>query len=151
MGCPGRREYPDPRAGTRPVSEQPVDADVFRHEHARVDQGAYVLFGFGEEMLPGLPRNCPAVRVDGDDLALRRGRDLLLVKSTRPDVRLVHTKERGHRVAVPPIGHPSGNDPAFDGLRVHLYGFGQLGGRHSPFQQERSQPLVWHSTQARRT
>ena len=86
---------PDPRAVAGSLGEQAVDADVFGHEHARVDQRADLLFGLGEEVLPGLPRNCPAVRVDSDDFTVGGGRDLVLVEGTGPDVGLIDAEERG--------------------------------------------------------
>ncbi len=93
----------------------------------------------------------PAVRVDGDDLALGGRDDLVTVEGVGPDVGLIDAEERGDVEPMPPVGDASADDPPLDGLGVYLHGFGELGGRHPPLQQERSQPLVRHSTQARGT
>ena len=79
-----------------------------------------------------VPWHGPTVRVDGDDLALRRGHDLVVIERIGPDVRLIDAEERGDVVPVLPVGHAASDDPALDGLGVYLHGFGELGGSDPP-------------------
>ena len=141
----------DPDAGLRLVGEQLLESGVLGHERGRVDEDADLALGLLEQMPPDVPRHGPAVRVDGDDLALGRRGDLVTVERIRPDVGLVHAEEGGDLEPVPAVRDAALDDPPLHGLGVYLRDFGELVGSYPPLQQERSQPLVRHSTHARRT
>lgn len=53
---------------------------------------------------------------------------------------------RRYAVPVSAVRDTASGDRPLDGLGVYLQGIGELLGCLPPLQEERSQPLVWHST-----
>lgn len=123
--------------------QQRVHAGVVGEEQAAVDEDADLLLGRAEQVAPAVPGHRPAVRVDGEDLALRRIRHIGRGQRVGPQVGLVGLQVSRDEVAVPPVGDAPA-DPPLDCLRVHARRVGQLGRGDTALQQRRAQSLVRH-------
>jgi hypothetical protein len=131
--------------GASLAGEELDEPGALGEEQPAVDQDADLpLRGFVQAM-PRVVGDGPAVRVDGDDLALGRRDDLTPGQPFRPQKRLIRAEQRGNLIAVLPVWQTACGDPPLHGLGVDLQRLGELGRRHAAFEQRSPEPFVRHT------
>src|SRR4051812_3241629 len=84
------------------------------------------------------------MRVDRDDLALRRLSNLILRKRVRPQIDLILTETGRYREPMLAIRNTVLSDPALNGLRINANILGEGGDRQPRLEQGRTKPFVRH-------